>query len=181
MIQFIRLGLRVAQRYAELPALWVFGFLILFGYIGVMAFAITTGQYIPEANAAFLHFFIELPLGIKVDPESLRLGTEHLTKLFFFWGTAYFLIAEALSFILSRVTKKKLGHPRIWLLGIIAGGYTILMIAAYWFFQKEGGQTNGIWSVAVFLVVVAAASLGVSYLLGRWEQKFADSLKHPQH
>jgi hypothetical protein len=170
MSQLIRLGLRIMQRYVELPAIFVFGLLILFGYVAAMGIAVTTGNYNPQVHTAFIHYFLELPLGTSINPDHINLNNDQMFRLFITWGTIYFVVAEILSFIINHVSKRKFGRPRIWLLGIIAAGYVTISILA--FFAFKPGQANGAGGVAVFLVAIAAISLGVSFLIEKFASKF---------
>lgn len=174
--QLLRLGLRLAQRTVELPALWSFGFLVLFGYMAALGFAVSTGQYSPQLHTAFIHYLLELPLGTTIDPDHLNLTTDQLGKLFLVWGTAYFIVAEAVSFVLDHVVHKHIGRPRLWLLGIIAAGYGALIVLIFIVFKT---RILGVGDIALFMVAMAAVSLSLSYLLDRWGQKIAEAIKTP--
>jgi hypothetical protein len=164
------LFIRFIRRFIELPAVFVFGLLIMFGYIALMAGLITSGLGAVAIGVAelFTHYLIEIPLGTPINPDHINLNVDQMTKLFLTWGTVYFIAAEVIGFIFRLITKKNLPKVQLWLLGTIIVGFAAIVIAATF----AGIGVDKTIGLAVFFIVIAAVSLGISYGL----EKYEDSL-----
>jgi hypothetical protein len=166
-LNLIRFVLRYIRRFVELPAVIVFGTLILFIWF---LFTASANESAREIAAFFTRYFVELPLGTPIDMDNVSLDISQMMKLFTIWGAAYFIIAEAITWLIRRLTKKTLPHSRLILLGLIIIGYAGL-IGLYQLNRPTDAPIQGVINVALLLTSVATVSLVTSYAIMKLEQK----------
>jgi hypothetical protein len=165
-MNLVRFMLRYIRRLIELPALMVFGILVLLIWFLLTASANEAGRSIA---AFFTHYFVEIPLGTPIDMDNVSLDISQMMRLFTIWGTIYFIITEAVSWLIRRLTGRVLPHSRLVLLALILVGYAGL-IGLYELHRQIGASLQGVVGVAMFLILIAAASLGISYAIMRLER-----------
>jgi hypothetical protein len=171
MLNIWKLFIRFIRRFVELPAIFVFGLMVLFAWVALMAGLISSGLATATIAVAevFTRYFINIPLGTTIDPYNLHLNIDQMTKLFLTWGTLYFIVAEIIAFIIRLITKKNPPKAQLWLMGTIIVGFAAIVVTA----QLGGIGVDKTIGLALFFIVIAAVSLGVSYGLEKYEDSLA--------
>ena len=115
-----RLFVRYLQWFVGLPAIFIFGLLIMFAYVALIG---TLNEAAIKVGAIFIKYFVSLPMHTTIDPAHISLDIHQMNTLFLTWGT--------------------------------------------------GLPVQNVIELVIGFIVVAAVSLGISYLLSRYDESLA--------